>query len=63
MKLESCRRLVKIQQKKELSKTDGLGPRYKQPCRAGLHVDTGCLKMIDKKYVALRAFKMHQIKF
>ena len=25
--------------KKELSETDGLGPRYKQPCGVGDHVD------------------------
>ena len=25
--------------KKELSKSDGLGPRYKQPCGEGVHVD------------------------
>ena len=24
---------------KELSKSDGLGPRYKQPCGVGVHVD------------------------
>ena len=31
---------LKIQQaKKELSKSDGLGPRYKQPCGVGVHVD------------------------
>ena len=39
MMLESCSWLAQIQQKKELSKTDGLGPRYKQPCGVGVHVD------------------------
>ena len=35
MMLESCSWLAK----KELSKTDGIGPRYKQPCGVGVHVD------------------------
>ena len=39
MMLESCSWLAQIQQKKELSKSDGLGPRYKQSCGVGVHVD------------------------
>ena len=39
MMLESCSWLALIQQKKELSKSDGLGPRYKQSCGVGVHVD------------------------
>ena len=39
MMLESCSWLAQIQQKKDLSKSDGLGPRYKQPCGVGVHVD------------------------
>ena len=38
MMLESCSWLAQIQQKK-MSKTDGLGPRYMQPCGVGVHVD------------------------
>ena len=39
MMLESCSWLEQIQQKKYLSESDGLGPRYKQPCGVGVHVD------------------------
>ena len=31
--------VIKYLPRKELSKTDGLGPRYKQPWGGGAHVD------------------------
>ena len=37
--LESCSWLAQIQKKKELPKTYGLGPRYKESYRVGVHVD------------------------
>ena len=62
MMLESCSWFIKIQQKKELSKTDGLGPRYKQPCGVGVHVDISTHRQEGVK-LPLLTYSDHKVTF
>ena len=63
MMLESCSWLAQIQQKKELSKSDGLGPRYKQSCGVGVHVDISTQRQegVNKIIVLIKINKIIKI--